>query len=348
MKAQSEYLRLFLDITKTITAALDPKEVFDLIVTKIPRVLQVDAATIRLLDPLRRKLVLEAASGLSETYLNRGPIDAEESVLTALEGTPMAIFDAANDSRIDYPSAARQEGIQSILMAPIPIRGKINGILRLLTRTPREFTPLEMEFVSALAEQCGIAIENARIYNDQKRQLTYFKAVCEIGKAIGETRQLDKILDLIVSRLPEVMNLKACTIRLIESTKGTMELKAAHGLSRDYLDRGPLDDELATYFILKGEPVVIPDATTDIHTLYHQQAANEGVGSILAVPISVKGEPIGMLRLLTAEVRFFSSADINFAMAVAEQSGVAIQSAIDYQRMQELLDQCRPPESDRP
>ncbi len=341
MHQPSEYLRLLLDITKTITATLNPKEVFDLIVTKIPKVVDVDAATIRLLDPSGLKLVLEAASGLSETYLNRGPIDSESSVLKALGGTPIAISDAANDSRIDYPEAARQEGIQSILMAPIPIRGKINGVLRLLTRTRREFNPLEIEFVAALAEQCGIAIENARIYDEQQRQLNYFKAVCEIGRAIGETRQLDKVLDLIVSRLPEVMRLKACTIRLIESTKGKMELKAAYGLSRHYLERGPLDDELATYFILNGEPVVIPDATTDVHTLYHQEAASEGVGSILAVPISVQGEIIGMLRLLTADVRYFSSADINFAMSVAEQGGVAIQNAIDYQKMQDLLNKCK-------
>jgi GAF domain-containing protein len=58
MKPQSEYLRLFLDITQAITASLDPKEVFDLIVTKIPQVVHVDAATIRLLDPSRQKLIL--------------------------------------------------------------------------------------------------------------------------------------------------------------------------------------------------------------------------------------------------------------------------------------------------
>lgn len=346
MQQPIDYLRFLLDITKTITAALDPKEVFNLIVTKIPQVITVDAATIRLLDPSGRNLVLEAASGLSDTYLNRGPIDAEASVLAALEGTPIAISDAASDARIDYPEAARREGIQSILVAPIPIRGKINGVLRLLSRTRREFNPLEVEFVAALAEQCGIAIENARIYNEQQRQLNYFKAVCEIGRAMGETRKLDTVLDLIVSKLPEVMNLKACTIRLIESEKGQMELRAAYGLSRDYLERGPLDDELATYFILKGEPVVIPDATTDIHTLYHKAAASEGVGSILAVPILVRGEPIGMLRLLTAKVRFFSSADINFAMAVAEQSGVAIQNAIDYQKMQALLNACNASKAD--
>ena len=341
MKDHHTYLRLLLDVTKTITASLATDDVFNLIVSRIPEAVNVDAATIRLLDPAGRKLILKAASGLSDAYLNRGPIDAEESVLKALEGTPITVADAANDPRIQYPDAARQEGIQSILVAPIPIRGKISGILRLLTRTTREFAPLEIEFVAALAEQCGIAIENARIYEAQQRQLTYFKAVCEISKVIGETRQLDRILDRIVTTLPTVMDLKACTVRLIESSKGQMELKAAYGLSEAYLQRGPLDDEMATYFILKGEPVVIADATTDIHSLYHQEAAKEGVGSILAVPIAIQGETIGMLRLLTAEQRMFTDNDINFAMAIAEQSGLAIQNAIDYQKLQDLLKACK-------
>jgi GAF domain-containing protein len=330
-----------LDVTKTITASLDTKEVFDLMVAKIPEVLQVDAATIRLLDPSGKKLVLEAASGLSDTYLSRGPIDAEKSVLEALAGNPIAIADAANDARIQYPEAARQEGIHSILVAPIPIRGKVSGILRLLSRTHREFDALEIELAAALAEQCGIAIENARIYAQQQRQLSYFKALCEISRIVNDTRRLDSILDLIVTRLPAVMNLKACTIRLIESATGKLELKAAYGLSQTYLQRGPLDDELATYFILKGDPVVIPDATTDIHTLYHKEAAQEGVGSILAVPISIQGEPLGVLRLLTAEVHRFTTADINFAMTVAEQSGVAIQNAIEYQQLNEMLKDCK-------
>jgi GAF domain-containing protein len=341
MQRQSDYLNMLLAITKSITASLDPKEVLDLIVTKIPEVIQVDAATIRLLDPSGTKLILEAASGLSEAYLNRGPIDAEKSVLAALAGNPIAITDAAEDTRINYHQAARDEGIKSILVAPIPIRGKVSGVLRLLTRTRREFDALEIDFVAGLAEQCGIAIGNARSYDAQQRQLKYFTAVCEISRIIVDTRRLDSILDLIVKKLPDIMDLKACTIRLIESATGRLELKAAYGLSKTYLERGPLDDELATYFLLKGEPVVIPNATTDIHTLYHKEAASEGVGSVLAVPISVKGEPIGVLRLLTAEMRHFTSTDINFAMTVAEQSGVAIQNAIDYQQLCDMLNACK-------
>jgi len=327
------YVDLYIEVTKAITASLDLDEVFNLIAEKIPHVIGVDAATIRLLDASGKKLELKAARGLSEAYLNRGTIDTEEPVFQALKGEPMVIENAAEDSRIQYPDATKEEGIRSILVVPIPIRGRISGILRLLTKKPRSYTREEIDFAAALCEQCGIAIENARIFKEQQAQLNYFKTIHRIGKTINATVELDKILDFIVTNLTDVMKLKAATIRLIEPGKRKLELKAAYGLSQSYLQRGPLDDELATHYLKQGEPVVIPDAKKDIHTIYHKEAEAEGISSILAVPICVQDEIIGILRLLTEEVRYFSDADINFALAVAEQGGVAIQRAIDYSKI---------------
>ena len=323
------YLQLFIDVTKAITASLALDEVFGLITQKIPAILNVDAATIRLLNPAGKRLKLLAAHGLSDAYLNRGAIDKEEPVFKALKGEPLVIEDAGNDPRINYPEETRREGIQTILVVPIPIRGKINGVLRLLSKSPRAFDPDEIKFAAAIGEQCGIAIENARAFEEQQQQLNYFKAICKIAKTINATYDLDTILDLIVTRVPAVMNLKAATIRLIETKKGVLKLKAAHGLSRQYLERGPLDDELATHYVRQGDPVLISDASKDIHTIYHKEAESEGIGSILAVPISVQNDIIGVLRLLTEEIRYFSDAEINFAMAVAEHGGLAIQRAID-------------------
>lgn len=331
---KSAYFDLFVEATKAITSNLDLDDVFDLITTKIPEILKVDAATVRLLDEAGKNLQLRAAHGLSPIYLNRGKIDTEEPVFKALKGDPILIEDAEKDSRIAYPEATRQEGIKSILVVPIPIRGEISGIFRLLAKKPRTYSEAEIAFITALAEQCGIAIENARIFEDLQVQLSYFKAIHEIGKMINSTYKLDDILDLIVTRIPAVMGHKAATIRLVDPEKSKLELKAAYGLSQQYLERGPLDDELATYYIKKGEPVVILDAKKDLHTIYHKEAALEGIGSILAVPISVKEDIIGILRILTAEIHNFSEADINFAMAIAEQSGVAIQRAVDYSRLQ--------------
>jgi GAF domain-containing protein len=329
----TEFLDLFIEVTKAITSSLDLHEVFDLITQKIPEILNVDAATIRLLDASGKKLVLKASHGLSQAYLNRGSIDTEEPVFKALKGEPIAIGDATQDRRIKYSEATKHEGIKSILVVPIPIRGKINGILRLLTRYSRSYNQVEINFVTALGEQCGIAIENARIFNELQTQLNYFKVIHEISKEINATYELDKILDLIVTRLPAVMNLKAATIRLIETQDGKLKLKAASGLSQTYLERGPLDEEMATHYIRQGEPLFIPDAKKDIHTIYHKEAESEGISSIMAVPITFQDEVIGILRLLTAEIRYFTDADLNFAMAVAEQSGVAIQRAIDCNQL---------------
>ncbi|MDZ7666346.1 MAG: GAF domain-containing protein [Desulfotignum sp.] len=332
---KASYFDLFIEVTKKITTAENTDDIFELITQKLPGILGVEAATIRVLDTAEKKLTLRSASGLSDSYLNRGPIDHEEPVFKALEGTPIVIEKAAGDPRIQYQDSLKKEGIQSILVVPISIRGKNVGILRVLCKKPHHFNPDEINFVAALGEQCGIAIENARIFADQQTQLNYFETIHAISKKINSTYELDEILDLIVTRLPEVMHLKAATIRLMEENKGDLELKAAYGLSRTYLERGPLDKELATYYLKQGEPVVILDAKTDLHTQYHKEAELEGISSILAVPVTFNEEVIGILRLLTEQVRQFSHADINFALAIAEQSGIAIQRAIDYSRLKQ-------------
>ncbi len=109
MDREKTYLQLFIDVTLAITSKLNMNEVFTLIARKIPEVIGVDAATIRLLDTSGKKLELRAASGLSDKYLQRGPVDKESSVLKALKGTPITILDAPSDPRIHYPEEARQE-----------------------------------------------------------------------------------------------------------------------------------------------------------------------------------------------------------------------------------------------
>ena len=331
------FLHLFQEVTRLVTSTLNLDQVLDRIVRKIPTVFGVDAATIRLLDSTGSKLLLLSASGLSDSYLNRGPVDAEESIIEAMKGSPVAIFDATKDQRISYTEAAKIEGVKSILVAPIPIQGKIQGVLRLLTRDHRKFEEDEIEIVAALAEQCGIALQNARFVEDQNRQLLYFETLDRIGKALNSTLKLNEVLELIVSRLPEVMQLKGCTIRLLDPGQAQLELMAASGLSRNYLDRGSIDDELSTHHALKGEPVMIYDATTDARIRYRQEAVQEGIASILAVPIRVKRRTIGVLRLLSATPRHFSEAEINFSMAVAEQGGIAIQNATSYQKITKLV-----------
>ena len=142
----------------------------NMIVRKIPEVMGLKAATIRLLDHTGRKLILAAAHGLSEKYLNRGPVDTEENVKEALNEKPVAIYDVTTDDKIKYQKEAAEEGIRSMLTLPVIARGRVLGILRLLTGEPRKFSQQEIDFAASLAEQCGIAIANATMYEKTKKE----------------------------------------------------------------------------------------------------------------------------------------------------------------------------------
>ncbi|MDP2156508.1 MAG: GAF domain-containing protein, partial [Nitrospirota bacterium] len=97
-------------------------------------------------------------------YLRRGPVDTEENIREALNEKPVAIYDVMTDERITYKKETEAEGIKSVLALPIIAKGKVIGVLRLLTNVHRTFSQDEIEFTLSLAEQCGIAIDNARMY----------------------------------------------------------------------------------------------------------------------------------------------------------------------------------------
>jgi GAF domain-containing protein len=209
------------------------------------------------------------------------------------------------------------------------------GVLRLLTGWPRNFTHEEIAFAASLAEQCGTAIENARMYERQYREVRYLKTMEEISKMISSTLDINKVLDMIVKKIPAIMKTKAATIRLLDSSGRKLELVAAYGLSEKYLNRGPVDAEASISFALEGKPIAIFDVMTDSGTVYRDEAKEEGIKSMLVVPIVVRNKIIGIMRLLTDEHRQFSQDEMDFAVALAEQGGIAIENARMYEKIKE-------------
>ncbi|MBA4371718.1 MAG: hypothetical protein C0402_02520 [Thermodesulfovibrio sp.] len=330
---EKEYLNVFQAVTDAVSSTLNVKEVLDLIVKKIPEVLNLKGATIRLLDEEGKELKLVAAYGLSARYLNKGPVDTEENIREALRESPVAINDAATDPRIRYKKEAEAEGIRSMLTLPIIARSKVIGVLRLLTGHPRDFTQEEIGFAASLAKQCGTAIENARMYEKQYREVRYLKAIQEVSKVISSTLDSREVLDTIVRKIPEIMATKAATIRLLDETGKKLTLAASYGLSEKYLGRGPIEAEDSIAVALDGKPVAIFDATSDPRVTYQDESREEGIRSMLVIPIVVRQRIIGIMRLLTDTYRNFSQDEIDVAVAMAEQGGIAIENARIYEQL---------------
>lgn len=161
MRGQLNY-ETFLKVANTISHSKEPEEVVLMTVEGIKTALDIKGCALFLLNQTTNELKVAASYGLSDEYLNKGPLSALHSIAQSLEDGPVAISDITNDPRLQYPEEALREGIASILSVPIQVNQKTMGALRVYTSEPWEFTLNDVNFVYALATIAGMSIRLAR------------------------------------------------------------------------------------------------------------------------------------------------------------------------------------------
>lgn len=323
----SRYLRIFQEISKTISTTLSVDERLKLLAEGVVKALEVKGCTIRLLGYGGKELALAASYGLSDQYFSKGKVEPGKSISVAMTGRPVAIPDARTDPRIQYPEAAQEEGVVSMLSIPIVVREQVIGVLRLHSAEERDFTLREVDFATAIAEQGGLAIENARLFEKALEEVKYLKAVAGVVKVLNSTLDITKVLELIVTKAIDILGLKACSLRLLNPKTKKLELACAHGLSDAYLHKGPVDMDLSIASCMKGEVVWIEDARNDPRAQYPGEAEKEHIASILSVPMILRDKVIGALRLYTSEPRRFNESQIELAQSMAEFGALALENA---------------------
>jgi GAF domain-containing protein len=271
--------------------------------------------------------------GLSEEYLQKGAVDLDKSLTESLSGRPVAIYDAANDSRMQYPKEAAAEGIASMAAIPMIFKGKVIGVIRLISGEPREFTLEEVDFASTVAEIGAQLIINARIYEARVRELNFLKGLLEISKAVNSTLEVKKVLHLLVKTAVTALDIKAAAVRLLDETRQKLELVASYGLSDRYLNKGPVLSDKSIAEAMMGKAVSIYDVASDTRATYPKEAMEEGIRSILSVPITLKGKVIGVMRIYTGKLQEFSDEEITFISSLAEQAALAMENARMYQKL---------------
>jgi GAF domain-containing protein len=167
-------------ITKAISTIRDPEEIILISVEGVTHALDVKGCALFLFTTKSEELKLAGSYGLSSEYLSKGPVSALRSIASSLQDNkPVAIFDVADDPRIQYPEAAIKEGIASILSVPIIIGDKLTGCLRVYTDEPWEFSLNDVNFVQSIAQLFGMAWEMCRINKGLKDSLDILETMGE-------------------------------------------------------------------------------------------------------------------------------------------------------------------------
>lgn len=164
-------------VCRAISMSKDPEDVAVLAVGAIRQALSVKGATLFLINRKTQELEIAASSGLSNEFLQKGPVSAIQSISDSLSSGPIAIYDVTDDPRLQYPEETVREGIASILSVPIELHGRIMGALRVYTSDPWEFVMGDVTLVQAVGQMVGLSIEMARLTKGYKSSIEVLKSI---------------------------------------------------------------------------------------------------------------------------------------------------------------------------
>src|SRR4030042_2851021 len=128
---------LLYEISRQVIAAAGVQNVLQAVVESIAKGTKAKGCSLLVLSPDGKKLYHRISYGISDDYVDKGAIEIDKTVEKVLGGKSVSIPDVATDPRIQYPDAAKREGITSMLSVPLPSYGGIRGVMRVYTAKRR-------------------------------------------------------------------------------------------------------------------------------------------------------------------------------------------------------------------
>lgn len=324
MAKQGDYFKTFVTISKAFGTTESLEELLKLIVDSAVETMNGKAACLFLADREKDVFVEKAQTGLSKNYLHTDPVKARQTEGDLLKKGYISVYDVTKGRTVENVAAKKKEGIASILVVPVVVKGATIGVLTLYTATRRRFSAGEIEFLQALADQGGLAIERSRLIERMRENTAIFH---RMATNINASLDVKDILHHLTEALGSALEMKGVSIRLINKETGEMPIVAGHGLSDEFLfkDKGSIQKNLKQ--TLEGETIVIEDVSKDRRIQHKQDLKKEGIGSALFVPIKAREEVVGIMRLFAEEPQTFPPETIELVNALAEQGGLAIRNA---------------------
>jgi signal transduction protein with GAF and PtsI domain len=309
-------LEILSTVADAFNSPVDTKELLERTARAVVEQLDLKACQFSLLSQDQQLLDHIASSGLGEAFLDRGPVETA-GLAEALEGKPVTIGDCRADPRVQYPEAHSREGLVSSLAVPLKTRGQVIGVVQAYAGESRGFSETDVKLMEVLAAFCARAVTHSMFH----------KILDGVTAAIRSSLSLEQALESVARAISEDLRLVGCTIHLLHGEDEKLKLRAAFGPSKKFLAYLGRDPGTGFAEALQGRCTQLLDAHGAPETPFLKKVIDEGVSSILYVPLMIRSKAVGVLCLYTHRPYEFSEDERYFMKAVADECGLAIQQS---------------------
>src|SRR6266403_1335373 len=229
-----------------------------------------------------------------------------------------------------------REGIRSMLCVPLRVGGTLLGVISAFSTRPAAFSAHHQRVLEAFAEQAGISIQNAQLFEQSVHRARETRALLEAGRAVTASLDFERTVRVIMEQAKAVLGVHSCGIMLKDQETGIISSVASLDLSEELVSTVRLrpGQGVTGMAVAERRPMQSADLWSDPRVRYPELPRAQGLRSLLAAPLRVGDDAIGAIIVLRRDVHEFSPDEEELLMALADQAAIAVEHARLYKQLE--------------
>jgi signal transduction histidine kinase len=335
-RGKLDYQQLLTEMTEKLATSVAPEQLSELLNDRVPSRLQIEAATLYVLDQRGQRYVSTGSGACTE-------ISGDHPLIKTLLSMEGPLLRLQPDRELSAVVVSWLEEHGSELIIPLQVSNALVGLYTLGSRlSGQAYDAEEVRLLHLLGQQAAVGVQNSRLFRAEQEQRRLAEALQKAADIVSSTLDLDRVLDRILEQVEQVVAGDAFNIMLLEGPtahvvrwRGYEQLGVSQlvaGLSVE-VDRYPSLAEM----VRRQRPVLVADVSSDAEWVFDQDL--DWVQSYVGAPIQIAGQTVGFLNVDGTRPGRFSDADAHSLEAFARHAATAIENARLYQAVSRQADE---------
>ncbi len=230
------------------------------------------------------------------------------------------------------------------LLVPMDVGGRLTGVMVLGERlVGSDYDSEDRGFLTAAADQASIAVENARLYANTRREADERAAVAELARVVGSTLQTIDVLERCAHQVRSLLNADRVEITRIDDEERFFRIAHVEGLAIQGWEQGSMSSTEDAHFqaaldYRRGELIDLTSNEAS-RSSAARAAAKHGLQSMISVPLISKEKIIGTLNILSLDADAYAPEDLELAQRIGAQVTNAIANSLLYEQALQLAEE---------
>ncbi len=314
----------------SMSRAKSEDEMLSEIAWELKRAFQVDACDIFIIGD-RDNLLLRASTNTPElvNHLKLG-FGIGVTGVGFLSGNDVFISRqmSKHPDHVTYPGMDDQPWESAAILTMVNDGVKLGSVL-LKKSEPWPFTARVKEKCIEAVSHVGLCLSSFRNIHQRGAQSNHLGALSEVSKTISTSPYVEEILQVLVNLTAQQFDYKVCTVRLLDERNNELVLRATQAPAKAYQRKRAikLGESIAGRAIDEKKPIIVADVQVEDDYIGHDLAAEQGLRSMICIPLMIQDRTVGVLSCYTGECRDFSPDEIRALETLAKQAAVSIEHA---------------------